>query len=69
VVDAWAAEARNYSPRSNRCQPGRSCGHYTQIVWRATQEIGCGVAVCADLGQIWVCDYRPAGNVAGRRPY
>src|ERR1700682_4722031 len=31
VVNAWAAESRNYDYSSNRCRG--VCGHYTQIVW------------------------------------
>ena len=69
VVEAWAGEAADYAYASNSCARGKMCGHYTQIVWKGTREVGCGMAVCSDLGQIWVCEYRPAGNVVGRRPY
>jgi len=63
VVDAWGAESADYSPASDSCAPGRQCGHYTQIVWPSTEEVGCGMAVCPSLGQVWVCRYRPPGNV------
>ena len=63
VVDAWGAESADYSPASDTCTPGRQCGHYTQIVWPSTEEVGCGMAVCPSLGQVWVCRYRPRGNV------
>jgi pathogenesis-related protein 1 len=69
VVDLWGAEARDYDYASNRCADGKHCGHYTQLVWAATKDVGCGRGVCADGAQIWVCHYRPAGNVAGQRPY
>lgn len=71
VVAAWASEKAWYSRASNTCDapPGKSCGHYTQIVWETTREVGCGKAVCNDNSQIWVCNYAPAGNVAGQRPY
>jgi pathogenesis-related protein 1 len=69
VVNAWAAEAEHYSYPSNRCARGRQCAHYTQLVWADTREVGCGRAVCSSTGEIWVCDYRPAGNIPGRRPY
>jgi len=69
VVDAWAAESADYSYQDNTCRPGRICGHYTQVVWDTTEEVGCAWAICPDLGQIWVCDYRPSGNIEGRRPY
>jgi pathogenesis-related protein 1 len=66
VVNDWASEARDYDYKSNRCR-GR-CGHYTQIVWRDTKSVGCGVARGGGR-EVWVCDYDPAGNWAGERPY
>jgi pathogenesis-related protein 1 len=67
IVDAWGAESADYSPERDACAPNRTCGHYTQIVWATTAQVGCGMAVCPTLGQIWVCNYRPRGNVRGRR--
>ena len=66
VVNAWAAESQNYDYRSNRCRG--VCGHYTQIVWRDTKEIGCGLAR-AGRREVWVCNYDPPGNWTGQRPY
>ena len=66
VVAAWAEEARGYDVRTDRC--AGVCGHYTQIVWRATRQMGCGVATDPER-EIWVCDYDPPGNVVGFRPY
>ncbi|HVC62001.1 MAG TPA: CAP domain-containing protein [Acetobacteraceae bacterium] len=66
VVAAWAAEARGYDLRGNTCTG--VCGHYTQLVWRATRSVGCGVATDPER-EIWVCDYDPPGNVVGYRPY
>jgi pathogenesis-related protein 1 len=66
VVGAWAGEARAYDLRRNTCSA--VCGHYTQIVWRATRSVGCAVA--ADhRTQVWVCEYNPPGNYVGERPY
>lgn len=69
VIAAWAAEAAHYSYDTNSCAPGHDCLHYTQLVWRQTKELGCGVAICPSHGQVWVCEYRPAGNIVGRKPY
>jgi len=44
------------------------CGHYTQIVWRDTKQVGCGVAR-DNRREIWVCNYDPPGNWVGHRPY
>ena len=47
---------------------GKACGHYTQMVWKATQYLGCGVAQNAQT-KILVCQYYPAGNMRGQKPY
>jgi len=42
VVRSWASESRDYDHSSNRCSG--VCGHYTQVVWGDTKEVGCAVA-------------------------
>ena len=37
---------RRSGPRQ-RHNPGRACGHYTQLAWAATRRVGCGVQRCA----------------------
>jgi pathogenesis-related protein 1 len=69
ITDVWADERRDYRYRSNSCKRGKICGHYTQVVWRDTQEIGCAKAVCRDQSQLWVCNYNPPGNYRGKKPY
>jgi uncharacterized protein YkwD len=66
VVHAWAAESRDYDYRSNSCRS--RCGHYTQIVWRNTKQIGCAVSRTQQT-EVWVCEYNPPGNYVGERPY
>ncbi len=69
-VDSWASERAFYSYANNSCAPGKMCGHYTQLVWKASKKVGCAYAVCEDSKeQIWVCQYEPAGNLIGSRPY
>jgi pathogenesis-related protein 1 len=71
VVDSWGSEEQWYSHQGNSCNApaGKSCGHYTQLVWQGSTEVGCGKALCPDNSQIWVCNYAPAGNVIGQSPY
>lgn len=70
VVDSWAGERADYDYRINRCTPSKMCGHYTQVVWKSSTSVGCAMAVCADSReQIWVCQYQPAGNWVGEKPY
>ena len=66
VVAAWASEENDYDYKSNSCRS--RCGHYTQIVWRESKEVGCGVGQSGKV-QVWVCEYNPPGNVIGERPY
>lgn len=67
VVEAWASEERNYDYKTDTCKKS-ACGHYTQIVWRDSREVGCGVARHGSR-EVWVCEYSPPGNYTGRRPY
>ena len=71
VVDAWDEEKQWYDYASNRCSapPNESCGHYTQVVWATSQELGCAMTICQDKGQLWVCNYDPPGNYIGQKPY
>jgi len=41
VVDSWGSEKADYDYANNSCTPGKMCGHYTQMVWRATTTVGC----------------------------
>jgi pathogenesis-related protein 1 len=66
VVSAWVSEAKNYNRQKNTCSG--TCGHYTQVVWRDTKKVGCGVAR-GRRREVWVCDYEPPGNIVGERPY
>ena len=43
-------------------------GHYTQLVWRDTRQVGCAVAKGAQY-DVLVCRYFPAGNYEGHTPY
>jgi len=69
VVDDWGSEKNDYNYPSNSCAVGKRCGHYTQIIWNSTTEVGCGKAFCPDNSQVWVCNYEPAGNYVGQKPY
>ena len=66
VVGDWASEAESYNYRANTCRG--LCGHYTQVVWRGTRELGCAVA-SKNGREVWVCNYSPHGNWVGERPF
>lgn len=72
VVDFWVSEKSDYNYGTNSCAPGKQCGHYTQIVWEETTEVGCAVSVCQNgdtQKDMWVCRYNPRGNYIGEKPY
>lgn len=70
-LHGWASEAAHYHYDSNACDTGATCGHYTQLVWRATTRLGCALGRCSGLryASTIVCDYGPGGNVGNQRPY
>lgn len=71
AVEGWAAEAQDYDLQQDTCRRGAMCGHYTQVVWRTTREVGCATSTCPRLRYrtSLVCNYFPAGNWEGQRPY
>ena len=68
VVADWVGEKADYHAVDGSCTAGQMCGHYTQVVWKQTQQVGCARARCAQA-EVWVCNYLPAGNVIGEFPY
>ncbi|EEE60683.1 hypothetical protein OsJ_14158 [Oryza sativa Japonica Group] len=72
VAAFWADGRRWYDRDAGRCAapPGRTCGAYTQVVWRATTQLGCARRTCRNgVDTVAVCDYYPPGNIVGQRPY
>jgi hypothetical protein len=80
AVTNWASELDCYTfgpfqrgdQCTQACDTSGGCGHYTQIVWRDTRKLGCGVATCNDgrfTHDTYVCNYDPPGNFIGREPY
>jgi pathogenesis-related protein 1 len=77
ALEFWMAEGADFDYAANRCR-GKACGHFTQVAWRATRHVGCGVRVCdrnSPFGGAWptwtlvVCNYDPPGNWRGQRPW
>ena len=54
------------SPAVTRDGNWRNVAHYTQIVWRGTQKVGCAMAR-GPRDDFLVCRYWPAGNIFGQK--
>ncbi len=63
MTDQWYEEANNYNYGED-FQQGK--GHFAQIVWNTTREVGFGRAKSRDGKWYAVANYYPAGNYIGQ---
>ena len=77
LIDAirnWYSEKR-YFVYGNKfwCEEGHKCGHYTQLIWKTTKEIGCGISKYKKkykgMEYVIVCKFSPPGNILGEQPF
>lgn len=74
-AEMWYGEKKEYTPGTPIPADFSTfkAGHYTQMVWRDTTEIGAGKATIrtGDLkgAVVLVCNYNPPGNFIGKTPY
>ena len=72
LVSLWGDERKHFIdapfPNVSRTGNWRDVGHYTQIVWRNTKEVGCGLAAGGGRDFL-VCQYYPQGNVTGQKTF
>jgi len=67
AVDSWGSEIKDYHGEVVG-QSNGVVGHYTQVVWRTTTEVGCAAFKCGSALLV-VCNYNPPGNYVGQHPY
>jgi hypothetical protein len=72
LVDLWGAEKHYFIeasfPDVSRTGDWRAVGHYTQMVWRNTTAVGCGLATGGGNDYL-VCQYSPQGNFMGQKVF
>jgi len=72
LIAMWGNEQANFKdgtfPDVSITGNWEDVGHYSQIVWRNTTEVGGGLATGNGLDFL-VCHYNPAGNVIGETVY
>ena len=72
MVDGWGEEKKYYKPGVfpdvSTTGNWSDVGHYTQLVWRNTTEVGCAIAT-AGGNDILVCRYSPPGNYMGQKAF
>jgi uncharacterized protein YkwD len=66
---SWYEEISNYRGQPIGGPGFGKYGHYTQMIWKTTKEVGVGVAYCSNGGIIVCANYYPAGNFTGQTPY
>ncbi|KAI3324647.1 PR-1-like protein [Xylariaceae sp. AK1471] len=62
-VEAWGDEGKKYNYQKGKFS--EDTGHFTQLVWKNTTDVGCGKRLCGEKGWYLVCEYWPRGNVIG----
>ena len=76
AFDFWFSEKANYHGQPTGSEtPGQVIGHYTQMVWKSTTQIGCAAVTgqnnpANNLPYSRVsCRFTPPGNIVGQTPY
>ncbi len=67
ALDRWLAEKVFWTNKAGTCTAGKTCTHFTQMVWSKSQKVGCGINrnATGKWKAILVCNYDPEGNTGG----
>ena len=61
--NSWYEEVKDYDFNNPGFKSGT--GHFTQLVWKNSKQLGCG-ASCQNNACVVTCNYYPAGNYLGQ---
>jgi hypothetical protein len=71
MVGLWIDEKRHFKlgtfPANSRTGQVQDVSHYTQLVWRASGQVGCALRR-GRTEEVLVCRYSAAGNIIGQQP-
>jgi hypothetical protein len=72
MVDAWGGEKKFYKhgvfPNVSSSGNWADVGHYTQMIWRNTTDVGCAKSSGGGY-DYFVCRYSPPGNYLRQKAY
>jgi len=69
IANSWYSENVDYNYSTGQSKNGNVVGHFTQLVWKSSKQIGCALAKGPWLqyNRFYVCcNYFPGGNVQGQ---
>lgn len=66
---AWYSEIKDFKNIELSGTDWYGTGHYSQMVWKDTKEMGMAISRCKNGGVIVVAHYSPPGNYMGEKAY
>ena len=63
IVSMWYDEIKDYD--FNKATFTSNTGHFTQVVWVGSKEVGVGISTTPEGKVFVVANYLPAGNMMG----
>lgn len=67
-VDEGKMFKRGVFPEVSTTGRWEDVGHYTQLIWKDTREVGCAIT-SNPRRDVLVCRYSPMGNIVGQKAY
>jgi len=68
-IDEKAAFQNGVFPDVSTSGQWEDVGHYTQVVWRTTAQVGCALTIAGGEDEVLVCRYMEGGNIQDEKTY
>jgi len=68
-IDERAAFRNGVFPDVSVSGQWEDVGHYTQVIWRNTAQVGCALSVAGGEDEVLVCRYMEGGNFEGEKTF